>query len=521
MNSYQLIEIIGVALIFCFQLNIFIKTWKQVAVYKAIFPAADSFEIISRGLLKQYLELPPRELLSNLNKYLEESMPKIVQPAIISEGGLLLQKERFENDNRIFIELINKKQDGNYVTDKIIYALNTYLIRNRGVASDFHLIKDVVERNTDAVEEDINQSASLPLYLGLLGTFLGIVIGLIQIAGVDFASDPSALNSAISSLLNGVKIAMMASFSGLLFTVIINGFNFKGARSLVEEKKNDFYTFIQTDLLPLLNQNINSTLASLQSNLHKFNEEFKGNIGKLSSVMGKNYDTVLAQEKILDALDKIKITEFAKANVKVLQQLDFTTGQFETFNQYLGTATELVNKATTFTVSMDEMIKRTNNLHALGEKIVIVFEQNQELAQFLQNHYNALDESHQLITQAVNHVGNTLNESLDNLKGFTQERINEVQKITLKELDLLENKYPEKWKKLDNLEKLDKLVFLETVNKHLTDMKMSTAAQIGSLTQEMKDLNGNILNMQSAFLKNNNRKKSRVKFFDWLKRKRR
>lgn len=495
MNNFQFIEIIGVAIIFGFQLTIFSKTLKQISIYKSVFPPADSFEVVKMGLLKQFLELPPRDLLTNLNKYAQESLPKVIQPSVVTGSGFVLQKEKTAPDERIYIELLTIKQGGNKITDKIFYALNTYLIRNRGVASDFHLIKDVVERNTDAVEEDISQSASLPLYLGLLGTFLGIVIGLIQIAGVDFASDPSALNAAISLLLDGVKIAMMASFTGLLFTVIVNGFAFKGAKALVEEKKNDFYTFIQTDLLPVLNQNINSTLASLQSNLHKFNEEFKVNVNKLGSVMGKNYDTILAQEKILDSLEKIDISAYARANVKVLQQLQLTTTQFESFNQYLVSASELIDKAKTFTTKIDGMLTRTDDLHSLGEKIVAVFEENQQLAKFLQHHYSALDDSHQLITRAVNGVSDTLDQSLVKLKDFTQERINEVQKITLKEIDLLENQYPEKWKKLDNLSLLD------SVNKHLTDMKLSTASQgerlrseVMELKEILQELNNNLAN---------------------------
>lgn len=498
MNSFQALEAIGICIIIGFQLRIFIKTKNRISVYRAVFPGAGSFEIIKPGFLKQYLELHPGELLRNFQKLCEESMPKVVEPGIVTDSGMLLQPEKFEEDKRIFIDLISIKEGGNEVTQKIVYALNTYLIRNRGVASDFHLIKDVVERNADAVEDDINQSLSLPLYLGLLGTFMGIVYGLFQISGVDFAADTSALNNAISHLLDGVKIAMIASFTGLLFTVINSGYSFKGAKVLIEEKKNEFYTFIQTDLLPLLNQNINSTLFSLQSNLHKFNEEFTTNVDKLGSVMGKNYNTIKAQEKIFSSLEKIDIAAFAKANIKVLQQLQLTTDKFDAFNQYLTTATELVNNAGIYTTKMDDMIRRTDNLQTLGRQIVSVFEENQVLAKFLQNHYSSLDESHQLITRAVNGVGNTLNESLNLLKEFTQERISEVQKITLKEIDLLENQYPEKWKKLDNL------AMLETVGKHLLDIKMSTASQgerLRSEVQELKniliELNNNLINRKS------------------------
>ncbi len=483
MNKFEALELIGICIIIAVQLYIFYTTKSKITVFKSIFPESDCFEIIKPGFSKSLFELHPKELLSDISKYALESQPKILQTEIATPEGLVLRPVVYENDSRVFVDLIHKMSGGNHVTDKLIYALNTYLIRNKGVASDFHLIKDVIERNTDAIEDDISQSISLPLYLGLLGTFLGIVFGLFQISGVDFSTESTALDHAISLLLGGVKIAMIASFTGLLLTIINSGYYFKGAKILVEDKKNDFYTFIQIDLLPLLNQNINSTLFSLQSNLHKFNEEFKGNVGKLSSVMGRNHDALIAQEKILTTLDNMDIMEFAKANVKVLRELQVSTDKFAEFNLYLSSINELVRDTKAFTVNLNEMIDRTKNFHELGKQIVSIFSENQELVKFLQSHYNSLDNSHQLITQAVNGVGNTLDDSLVKLKEFTQDRIMEVQKLTLKELELMQKEYPERWKKLDKLD------FLEPVNKHLADMKMSNASQIGSVSNEVKTFN--------------------------------
>lgn len=38
----------------------------------------------------------------------------------------------------------------NDTIDQILYSINTYLIKNKGAAADFNLIKDIVERHTDA-----------------------------------------------------------------------------------------------------------------------------------------------------------------------------------------------------------------------------------------------------------------------------------------------------------------------------------------------------------------------------------
>lgn len=483
MSNFEIVEIVAIVLIICVQFIIFLNTNFKIKKYKEVFSDTIDFKIIRPSVGKSFSQLHPQNILSSLPKLLV-----LAEEQSHSEDPNISAEEYSDNQSDdVQIDLIVKSEGGNEITDRIVYSLNTYLLRNKGVASDFHLIKEVVERNCDATEEDINQTISIPLYLGLLGTFLGIIVGLLQISGMNFGESDGGLDSAISILLKGVQIAMFASFSGLLLTVLNSGIFFKGAKSKLERGKNDFYTFIQIELLPLLNQNINSTLFSLQSNLHKFNEEFKTNVKSLSSVMGKNHDALIAQENILTTLDNMDIAEFAKANVKILRELQFSTEKFSDFNQYLSSLNELVSSSHGFTLKINEMISRTNNFEELGKKIILIFEENKELNRFLQGHYSSLDESHQLISQAVNSVSDTLNQSLDSLKMFTQEKIHEVQKITLREIDLLQNQYPEKWKKLDNL------TYLEDVNRSLKDIKLSNASQIGTLTNEAKELNDNMV----------------------------
>src|ERR1700733_13991120 len=220
MNSYEAIELFGVGIIVCFQLLVFFRTNMRSAVYRGIFPEDMQFGIIRPEITAEAQVVHPKELMTHLDRFL------------VSDG-----------ETGIKVDLIQRRGGGNYVTNKIVYSLNTYLLRNKGVASDFHLIKDVVERNCDSVEEDIHQTVSLPLYLGLLGTFLGIIVGLIKISGIDFGGENNGMDMAISALLKVVMIAMVASFFGLALTVLNNGFFFKVAKARLEEGRNDFYTF--------------------------------------------------------------------------------------------------------------------------------------------------------------------------------------------------------------------------------------------------------------------------------------
>ena len=65
---------------------------------------------------------------------------------------------------------------------EVEHSLNMYLQKNKGAASDFHIMKDVVERYCDADEEEITTQQPIPLYLGLMGTMVGIIVGIVYIA---------------------------------------------------------------------------------------------------------------------------------------------------------------------------------------------------------------------------------------------------------------------------------------------------------------------------------------------------
>src|SRR5690606_27085434 len=183
------------------------------------------------------------------------------------------------------ISLIEHKGKLSNSFKDILNAINNYLLRNKGAISDFNLIKDIVDRNIDNEEDTISSNLPIPLYLGLIGTMLGIIIGLISmpILSDSVGQETDSTMAGVDALLAGVKIAMIASVVGLIFTTI-NSFMFYSVRQKTEKRKNNFYTFIQTQLLPILSRNTASSLQTLQANLLKFNEGFTANMGHFDSV---------------------------------------------------------------------------------------------------------------------------------------------------------------------------------------------------------------------------------------------
>jgi uncharacterized coiled-coil DUF342 family protein len=474
MSSFQTIETLGVSVIIAVQFFVFFRTLSKIRRFRHTFDRVP-------GVVKVHIPIShlntrkPDDIITDYERYLKN--------AVDDPGGPDLAAYQQPEETKE-IHLIIPGFDSSNELRGIITSINIYLIKNRGASSDFHLIKDVVERNADMQEGEIGHTISLPLYLGLLGTMFGIVFGLFNIA--DLEGDFSAGNKtgdSITILLGGVKIAMIASFTGLALTIINSGWFYKGAKFIRENRKNGFYTFIQTELLPVLNQNINSTLHSLQTNLFRFNDDFSSNIVRLNGIMNKNYDTLTAQERILSAVERLDVTEFAKANVKVLKEVQQATDKFAAFNSHLDNVNEMVAHSGRYVAQMNELLTRTDNLGHLASKIVETFELNRKLQEFLQHHYSSLEHSQQVFDEKLTGVNDVLYQTLDQLKGFVQQKIIEVQGISLKEIELMRDEYPEKWKKLDNL------VHLELLNKNVADIKSGSVSQSGRLRDELSSLN--------------------------------
>lgn len=491
------IEILLVLVIVSIQIYVFARTLKQIRLFKNIIPSINSLWVSKTLVPSADLErLSPKEILANIDVYKNSN---VVTSSYVpagdfgdSESPNLFFEENYHENNidKTEVNIIETDAKKNYVFEKILFSVNNYLIRNRGAASDFNLIKDIVERNTDAVEEDINSSIGIPLYLGLMGTMMGIVIGLFNMPDLGAAFDTKEkdllLNEGIALLIGGVKIAMIASFVGLFFTIINSGWAFKGSRSFSEARKNELYTFIQVELLPLINQGLASTLESLQRNLLKFNNEFSTNLKGLTGIFDSSRNAIREQKELLDALDRAKVSDMTRYNVAVLKQLDVSVGQFEKFNAYLTNVTQFVENSQNIVSRTNELLARTDNFKNIADNLENKLNQSQLLMQFLSEHFNKLNEHKEFTSNAVADVGHSISETFKELKEHIQNSSEAVKQFTVDETDLLKTALSESKTNLGNLE------HLATLKSDVSQFKNSSASQGERLKQAIDDLNKNM-----------------------------
>lgn len=220
---------------------------------------------------------------------------------------------------------------------RIEESINNYLIRNKGLASDFSTIKDIVERNCTMLEEEIDTQTPFPLYIGLMCTMAGIIIGILCIEFCDggFAAFVDKPELHIGSLMRDVASAMAASFCGIGFTSIIS-FKAKKSKKCLEERKNTFYSWFQAELMPIISrENASEGVRRLEENLNRFNQTFTRNVSGLNKSVGNIAQTAADQSKLIETVNKLDLKQMATANVEVLTAFKESIGELDKFHEYL------------------------------------------------------------------------------------------------------------------------------------------------------------------------------------------
>ena len=245
---------------------------------------------------------------------------------------------------------------GNRIFSSIKLSINKYLSNNSGSVIDFHLLKDAADRHCDSVENDISTQTPIPLYCGLAGTMAGVILGLIPLissgALIYLLGGELSLNiskeemdnlaaSGINELLAGVAWAMAASICGIMLTTI-NSLLFKSCK-LKEE---------------------NDALNRLVKNLNIFNRTFAENTSDLKGTLIKVNDAYKIQSKIIQTVHDMDVMKMAKANVRVLEELQQCTDKLELFNSYLDNIHGYTDAINTFTALFQQ---ESNRLHVLEE----------------------------------------------------------------------------------------------------------------------------------------------------------
>ncbi len=328
----------------------------------------------------------------------------------------------------------------------IKHTINKYISGSSDSIADYQILKEAVDRHCDSIEDQIESQTPVPLYLGLAGTMIGVIMGLMSLiisgaitdlggvqeeqktkvlakdsvtSGIrDFAElqENQAKNEnarkdaefkkatdGIGSLLLGVAIAMVASFVGISLTTAA-AWNYKKRKEDAEKRKNDFMSWMQSELLPELPNDISGAMAQLVYDLEEFNKTFEKNTSSLSKTFDNVNEAYRTQADIVKAVQQMDIQSVATANIRVWQQLQNSTERIERFNQYLNE----IQGYTTTIQHFNEQFQQEETQLGLLRKIYDFF--NQELHE-IEQRKKAIDDAVSLVDQNLKRSFTSLEES--------------------------------------------------------------------------------------------------------------
>jgi hypothetical protein len=301
------------------------------------------------------------------------------------------------------------KPSNNPVLSEILSSINSYLLNNKGAVSDFHLMKDIVDRNCDAKEEEIDTQIPVPLYLGLIGTMTGVLIGIGYLA---FNGDLNNLLGGgtgngfegVQILLVGVALTMISSVLGILLTTK-SSLNAKNCKVEFEHNKNIFLSWIQSELFPTLSDNVTATLERMSRNLSAFNDTFSSNTVALGQTLDTINKTAQNQAVLLKELEKLKIIEIATENVRVYEKLTNCTTEIGQFAVYMQNVNDYLANVQALNRKLDDYEQRTQIIEKAGE----FFDKHEKWLS------DRIDSDHLEMQDALTRVRETMNNALKQL----------------------------------------------------------------------------------------------------------
>jgi hypothetical protein len=292
--------------------------------------------------------------------------------------------------------------------NSILASTNRYLEKNAGTPADFRILQDIAERISNSTEQAAASNATLPLYVGLMGTFIGVIVGLLSFVGAGSSlSEAGAFTDPdhLRHFLGGVLVAMAGSLCGLFLSVIGRSRFLHNAQEKNDRLKQAYFTLLQTELLPVVGHDFSSALYSLQQNLHRFNADFSSNLATFTASMGTATETLRQQRELLDMLKSTDILRIIEANADMLR----TSGKIghelrgfveatEALHGKLQITSGLTDK---FSALLDRFGVFEQSVNSLGEKLAVDETITAHAVKLIRDQLESLKSRTELIRQFV------------------------------------------------------------------------------------------------------------------------
>jgi vacuolar-type H+-ATPase subunit I/STV1 len=271
--------------------------------------------------------------------------------------------------------------------------------------------------------------------------------------------------------------------TGGLLLLFLRGWVYPRTRREVVQRKNELYNLVQIELLPSLFQDTTHSLQLLQTSLTSFQHGFADSIASLRGMLDRNFDTLKAQERIAEALQKVDVMQLTNANVDMFETLNQSGDELRKFRDYLTEMNHFVENTTALNEKVNHFLYRTQHLETIADKIKQTLDQNDRLHHFIASHFAELESRGHLIQQAVVKVDDVLDKSLGELMEHTQHKIRAIRELSAQEENQLLKTYEE------NKHVFGKLARIDDLHRNFADYKAKNLETQQQVLAQLQTLN--------------------------------
>jgi hypothetical protein len=316
---------------------------------------------------------------------------------------------------------------------KMVNLINKYLYNNHGAVIDYHFIKEIVDRERSTAEDAIDSYIPSPLYFGLAATMIGIIIGLF---GIDFENTEIG---AIKPLIDGVKMAMVASVCGLAITTYLSVFAYRSAKTKVDAGVNSLLSLIQIELLPSFHKDENSSLELLSKKLDEFGRSTAHQVGLMEKVVSSSKDQIDITHSVISKIGELDLSNIAGANIKIFKQLSKMMESFQSFPAYYSKLNESLGSTTQLVNNLNKLNERSQDVSEIFNDLKAINSNAHNASKFFSTHVEQFSEYGKAVNRAVQSSDEAMQKAIETF-GKTSNKV--VGGIT-EQMQTYDNKFTE------------------------------------------------------------------------------
>jgi len=396
LNFWFTIEIVLIVSVIIYQFYISMKVYKNIGQLKGIF--RNRLNVVS-GYIKR----------SDLNK-----KEKAIEDIVFTE----IEKDNAPDDllsDREKIRISITETSGSGIIQRIREDINLYLLNNYGAAVNFSIIKDIIDREVDIKDEELTNSIPTPLYLGLAATMIGIIFGLFAMP----EANGQHFSEGIDALVNGVKLAMFGSLSGLACTTILSSFVYKNAKRKISQDKNAQISYLQAKLLPELVKAEDTGVSGLKASLDRFARVATDISDKVLTAANQTRENIILQQEVIEKVGNLDVLKISKTNLELFNRLESNMITFNKFSEYISLMSQISD-------NLKDFASRTKNIDNVINQIDLSLQENNRLSRFLTSHFEKIETSGLAALKAVDLSDSHFKEAIEKLKEETDNCVSQA-----------------------------------------------------------------------------------------------